>query len=273
MITSRSNAQIKKIMHLKKSVKERDAQGVFFAEGIKMLREAPPARVRMVYASASFASGKENARLLEGVPHEIVTDEIFTGIADTRTPQGVISLVEQRHFQPQDLLTTERTPLLLALETLQDPGNLGTIVRMAEGAGVTGILLSGDCVDIYNPKVIRSTMGSIYRMPFCYVEDLRPWLILWKKRGIRLFAAHLQGRAAYEEEDYTLPAAFMIGNESRGLTDGTSGLADRLIRIPMQGQVESLNAAVAASILAFEAARQRRAAAGSRAACTDRGDR
>ena len=113
-------------------------------------------------------------------------------------------------------------------------------------------------VDIYNPKTIRSTMGSVYRMPFCYVEDLPDAVREMKENGILTYAAHLEGRRDYDEEDYRRPCAFLIGNEGNGLTREVAQLADAYIRIPMKGQVESLNAAVAASVLMFEAARQRR---------------
>ena len=149
--------------------------------------------------------------------------------------------------------------LLLVLENLQDPGNLGTIVRTAEAAGATGILMSRGCADITNPKVTRSTMGSLFRVPFAYTDDLGADLQEMKKKGVRLYAAHLQGSVGLYEEQYTGPTAFLIGNESRGLTDETAGLADRAVRIPMGGQVESLNAAVASSILMYEACRQRMA--------------
>ena len=144
------------------------------------------------------------------------------------------------------------------LDNLQDPGNLGTIFRTAEAAGVTGIVLSRDCVDIYNPKVIRSTMGAVYRMPFVYVEDLLEALNVMKKKGIKTYAAHLKGKNSYDKEDYKEACAFLIGNEGNGLREEVSNMADTWIRIPMEGQAESLNAAVAAAVLMFEAARQRR---------------
>ena len=146
----------------------------------------------------------------------------------------------------------------MILENLQDPGNLGTILRTAEGAGVDAVLLSRGCVDIYNPKTIRSTMGSVYRLPFAYTDDLTGMLSLLKERRIHIYAAHLKGRRYYDEEDYRHSCAFLIGNEGNGLSEHISACADTLIRIPMAGQVESLNAAVSASILAYEAFRQRR---------------
>lgn len=144
------------------------------------------------------------------------------------------------------------------LDNLQDPGNMGTIVRTAEGAGVTGVIMSRDCVDIYNPKTIRSTMGSIYRMPFYYAEDILKAIRKIKDAGIKVYAAHLDGEKSYDEEDYAFSCAFLIGNEGNGLREETSKMADHYIIIPMSGEVESLNAAIAASVLMFEVKRQRR---------------
>ena len=119
--------------------------------------------------------------------------------------------------------------------------------------------MSRDTVDIYNPKVIRSTMGSVFRVPFFYTDDLEQTVLDLKARGIRVFAAHLAGTNNYEQEDYTGNTAFLIGNEGNGLTEKLSNMADTWVKIPMAGKVESLNAAIAASILMFETARQRRA--------------
>ena len=151
-----------------------------------------------------------------------------------------------------------KNPLVMILEDLQDPGNAGTILRTGEGAGVSGVLLTKTCVDITNPKVIRSTMGSVYRMPFLYVESVVSLAQELKDRNIRTFAAHLHGKNSYDQESYTGGTAFLIGNEGKGLTDEAADSADCLIRIPMCGKVESLNAAMASGILMYEAARQRR---------------
>ena len=127
-----------------------------------------------------------------------------------------------------------------------------------EGAGITGVVMSSDTADIYNPKVIRSTMGSVLRVPFVYASDLKEACEQMKKAGISLYAAHLKGMHNYDQEDYTKDTGFLIGNEAKGLTDEMAAVADTYIKIPMAGQVESLNAAVASSVLMFEAARQRR---------------
>lgn len=257
MITSTSNPQVKQLQLLQKKAKERELQDVFVVEGIKMYREAPKDRLVHTYVSESFL--RKNPSVFEGVePLTELSDRVFESVSDTKTPQGVLCLVRRRHYTLRDLLGGYQIPLILILENLQDPGNLGTILRTAEGAGVTGVLLSRDCVDIYNPKVIRSTMGSVYRVPFCYSQDWRSDLDRLKRQGVRLYAAHLKGEKYYDGISYREPSAFLIGNESRGLTEETAAMADAYIRIPMCGQVESLNAAIAASILMYEANRQRR---------------
>ena len=260
MITSASNSQMKNIVQLNKKSRERSRQDVFVAEGVKMFREVPKDRLLQVYVSETFYKEEKHQKLLEGCPWELVSDSVFQAVSDTKTPQGVICVIRQFHYSLEDLICPAKgeAPLCMALENLQDPGNLGTILRTAEGAGVNGVLLSRESVDPYNPKVVRSTMGSIYRMPFFYSQDLREDLKKWKSRGICLYAAHLKGSRPYDEADYRQPAAFLIGNESQGLTEETADLADCRIRIPMEGQVESLNAAVASAVLMYEARRQRR---------------
>lgn len=259
MISSASNGQMKNIVQLRKKPRERNRQDVFLVEGIKMFREAPKDRLLQVYASESFCRERAHRELLEDCSWELVSDSVFQTISDTKTPQGIICLVRQFHYSLEDLTGTApgEVPLCMVLENLQDPGNLGTIMRTAEGAGVSGILMSRECVDLYNPKVIRSTMGSIYRVPFFYTDDLGRELKKWKEQGIGLYAAHLEGSRPYDQGDYRNPSAFLIGNESQGLTEETAGLADWRIRIPMCGQVESLNAGVASAILMYEARRQR----------------
>jgi TrmH family RNA methyltransferase len=143
------------------------------------------------------------------------------------------------------------------LEDIRDPGNLGTMIRTAEGAGITGIIVSNATVDLYNPKVIRSTMGSIYRVPFYQAEDFYEILTEIKKHGVTIYAAHLSGIPYDTEGSFRKSCAFLIGNEANGLSQKASALADTLIKIPMAGKVESLNAAVAAAILMYETARQR----------------
>lgn len=222
-----------------------------------MFREVPADRVLQVYLSESFSKKKAKELSFDGMPVEILSDTVFSYVSDTKTPQGILCVVRQMEYTQETVLAGD-SPYLLILHNLQDPGNMGTILRTAEGAGVTGIIMSSDCVDVYNPKVIRSTMGSIYRMPFLYVDDINQAIETVQKKGICVYAAHLDGKNAYDKENYKKGTAFLIGNEGNGLPKEVADKADTWIRIPMHGQVESLNAAIAATILMFEVCRQRR---------------
>ena len=256
MITSTSNQLIKNLLQLQKKSKVRKEQGIFVVEGVRMFREAPADWIIKTYVSQEFLK-KEEASVLKGRKYEIVEDRVFKTMSDTMTPQGILAVVKQPSNSLEMLLDAP-APFFMVLENIQDPGNLGTILRTAEGAGVTGILMSRDTVDIFNPKTIRSTMGSVYRVPFLYVEDICETVRELKNKGICTYAAHLKGTGSYDEQDYTKGTAFLIGNEGNGLTDQLADLADTYIRIPMYGQLESLNAAVASAVLMYETQRQRR---------------
>ncbi|WP_287388168.1 TrmH family RNA methyltransferase [Lachnospira sp.] len=270
MITSTSNNQVKHIINLNKKAKERKTSKEFVVEGIRMVKEAPKERIVKVYVSENYY--KDNEKLILDLINddklEIVDNTVFCKMSDTQTPQGIMAVVAMENKSLEDIVSVKNTnkdlsdnkikaPLLICLENLQDPGNLGTIIRMAEGAGATGVIMSSNTVDVYNPKTIRSTMGSLYRVPFVYVEDFYETISKLKDLGINTYAAHLKGENVYTGPDFTKPTAFLIGNEGNGLTDKASALASSLIKIPMEGEVESLNAAIATTILSYEALRQR----------------
>lgn len=258
MITSTANPQIKNLIQLQKKGKIRAEQDVFVVEGIKMYREVPKELVEKVYLSESFANGELGQEMLQERNDAVILgDQVFKSVSDTMTPQGVLAVVKRQHYALEQV-TKGAAPLILVLESIQDPGNLGTILRTAEGAGVTGIIMSSDTVDIYNPKTIRSTMGSIYRVPFLYVSDLEAAVTRLREAQVKIYAAHLKGTKNYDEQDYKSSSAFLIGNEGKGLSEELAAMADEYIRIPMCGQVESLNAAVASAILMYEVFRQRR---------------
>lgn len=273
MITSTSNLKIKNCIKFAKSAKERRKADVFIVEGIRMFSEIPKELLVETYVTESFYEKYEEE--LSRVEYELVSEHVMSAMTDTKTPQGVVSVVKRLHYSPEQVCGFERmdldtassglasndsrkesVPLIMALENLQDPGNLGTIVRTAEGAGVSGILMSRETVDIYNPKVVRSTMGSIFRVPFCYVENLVDWMKKLNQLGFATFSAHLQGKSFYDQ-DYQKPTVFAIGNEGNGLTNELSCVTNQKIKIPMAGKVESLNAATAATVLMYEAMRQR----------------
>ena len=267
-------------IQLKEKIRTRNAEGLFTAEGFKMFEEAPLSKIREIYcredvwqkmeesyrkAPLDKLSGiyeKITTYEKQGAVVETVTEEVFRKLSDTQTPQGLFFLIEKITYDLPALLKRAgerkeqegKRPLFLILEDVQDPGNLGTMIRTGEGAGADGILMSKGTVDIYNPKTIRSTMGSLYRVPFLYTGDLKQTIEQIQKAGIRVYAAHLKGTKSYRKPDYAGGAAFLIGNEGNGLKEETAALADEYIRIPMQGKLESLNAAVAAALLMYEVA-------------------
>lgn len=170
MITSVSNPQMKRIKELLNKSKQRRKEKCFVAEGIRMVAETPADRLERVYVSESFYRHPPEFRGLDLSKALIVDDQVFRQVSDTQTPQGIMAVVRQQE-NSLDAIMKQPDALLLFLENIQDPGNLGTMMRTAEGAGVTGIIMSRETTDIYNPKTIRATMGSLYRMPFVYVDD------------------------------------------------------------------------------------------------------
>lgn len=255
MITSATNPRVKQVVQLNTKAKVRREKGLFAAEGLKLFREVPKEWIDSVYATEAFT--KEHEELLKDTEVELVDEKVFGKMCDTMTPQGILTIIRIPSYKREDLLGKGQKPFIMVLEDLQDPGNVGTILRTAEGAGVTGVILSKRTVDLFAPKTIRSTMGSIFRMPFVYEEDLGDTLDWLKAQNVQTYAAHLRGEHSYAEENYREGCAFLIGNEGNGLTDALSDRADHLIRIPMEGKVESLNASIAAAVLMYTAHAQR----------------
>lgn len=265
MIASTANARIKQLVQWQTRAKERKKDGVFVAEGLKMLEEAPDTMIREIYLAEELEkrlanSENEKEQLLWNkicrIGYETVTAEVMKKAADTQTPQGALVVLTQPSYDLEELLNV-KNGLYLLLEDIQDPGNLGTMFRTGEGAGITGIIMTKNTVDVFNPKTIRSTMGSVYRVPFIYVETLSEVLDKMKQKGIATYAAHLAGKTYYDSFSFTGSTAFLVGNEGNGLKKETADAADFYLKIPMEGQLESLNAAVAAALLLYETHRQR----------------
>ena len=265
IITSTSNEQIKRIVKLKDKPKERKSEGLFVVEGIRIFKEIPAMDIDSVFVSESFvknfietdgANATDNRYdnipdLFSRVDYTVVADNVFKKLSDTVNPQGVLALVRMADYTLEEVLDgRDENSTIVVLDKIQDPGNLGTIIRTGEGAGITGVVMSKDTVDLYNPKVIRSTMGSIFRVPCVIVDDLSDAVEKIKDAGVTTYAAHLDGDDISEVE-LADDRAFLIGNEANGLSDEIASLADKKIKIPMEGEVESLNAAVATAILIY----------------------
>ena len=266
IITSTSNDQIKKIVKLREKSKERKAEGLFVVEGIRIFKEIPAMDIDSVYVSESFVetyinADKESATdnrydnipdLFSRVDYTVVADNVFKKLSDTVNPQGVLAVVRMADYTLDEVLNNrdKENSCIVVLDKIQDPGNLGTIIRTGEGAGISAVVMSQDTVDLYNPKVIRSTMGSIFRVPCVIVDDLEAAVNEMKASGVTTYAAHLEGEDISSVE-LANDRAFLIGNEANGLSDEVANLADKKIKIPMEGEVESLNAAVATAILIY----------------------
>ena len=275
MITSSANPRVKQVVQWQTKAKERRKDGIFLAEGLKMFEEAPKDRIVEVYvskdveeqlqalakgqAAEKFAGQELRAGIwekLQQVGYEVVTPEIFAKMSDTQTPQGILTVLKRKERTLEELLE-QPNPCFVLLENLQDPGNLGTIIRTGEGAGITGVIMSAGTVDIYNPKTIRATMGSVYRVPFLYADNMAEVMDRLHEKGVHTYAAHLKGEVFYDSFSFREPTAFLIGNEGNGLTKELADKAESYLKIPMEGQVESLNAAIATALLMYETHRQR----------------
>ncbi len=260
-LTAASNPVIKEVRSLKNK-SDREDKGLYFIEGTRFVSEAfkENASIRYIIFSETFLSGG-SARELTGVVEEMgitsyeIPDSLFGSISDTQNPQGVLAVLELEKKLLRDTPIGEGT--LILLDNIRDPGNMGTIIRTADAAGCSGVALSDGCADIYNPKVLRSTMGSIFHIPVCYGGGIVEMLQSVKQKGFKLCASHLEGSVSIYEADLSGNTALIIGSEAEGISDDTAKKADLLVKIPMAGRAESLNASVAAGVMMFEAMRQR----------------
>ena len=190
---------------------------------------------------------------------EFVTEQVLEAMADTVTPQGVLAVARQFPTSIKDILGGE--PRLIAiLEEVRDPGNAGTIIRAADAAGADAVVLTGRSVDLYNPKVVRATTGSLFHVPVAIMPDLDAVLERVKAAGIQVLAADIKGEDLLSaRSSLAVPTAWLFGNEARGLSDEQLALADRAITVPIYGKAESMNLATAASVCLYESAFAQRA--------------
>lgn len=255
VITSLSNKYVREARDLLKKPRLRRECRLFVAEGERLCGEIPAERIERIFLTEDYAG-----RLPQGFSQIESAGRVYRlsrmlmeQISDTKTSQGILCVVRMKEAEKL------RGDFFLLLETIQDPGNLGTMFRTAEAAGVTGIVMDQGCADVYSPKVVRATMGALYRMPFRIVEDLPAAVEQLKARGVRVYAAHLKAERSCYSYSFRTPTAFLIGNEGSGLSTALAERATDYLRIPMEGDAESLNAAAAAAVLLYETLRQRQA--------------
>ena len=254
-IESKDNNLFKFVKKLKER-KFRDKEGLFILEGLRLIEEAIKANmdIENIIISKEYED-KFNQRLLENNISSnkiiILSDNLFMQLASTENPQGIIAVIKKNNKE-KDL----NGEFFLICDKVQDPGNLGTIIRTAQAAGVNGIILTKGTVDIYNDKTIRSTMGSIFYIPIFYDDKDFTIIRRLKEDGFSIVATSLKESRNFFEEDLKGKIILAVGNEGNGISDELFDLADKKVKIPMPGGAESLNVSIATSIILFEKVRQ-----------------
>jgi RNA methyltransferase, TrmH family len=259
LITSRSNPAVKRF----RALRERgDAEGLCVLEGPKLAEEALAAGLSVVDAAVAsrFLATPRGAALVErlaaaGATVREMTNDVLASVSDVEQDQGIVTVARRREFSEDALLAG--VPLVLVAAGIQNPGNLGALLRTAEAAGATGAILAG-CADPWSWKALRGAMGSTFRLPHVRAEDALGALARLRARGVRIYATASTRALSHDQADLRGPSALVLGNEGAGLGQELARAADTTLSIPMAGGAESLNVAVAAGVLLFEAARQRR---------------
>ncbi len=254
-ITSMNNPIIKNITLLKKKKSARKEQRLFIVEGLRAVKEIPDTQMVKYYITTEDYQ-KEHAYFIDKEKWIIVTQDIFEEIADTMSPQGIMAVAEAP-FLDIDHLQIDAKETYLLLENIQDPGNLGTIIRSAHAFGIKDIILTKGCVDLYSPKVVRSTMGSLFHVNIVMDVSIEEALSLLKQHHIPIYATALEEAMSLADVHFEKGLALLIGNEGNGLSDRAKQLSDYKIKIDMPGGAESLNASIAASICIYEVMKQR----------------
>lgn len=250
IIESNQNKIIKEVNSLK-AKKERDKTGLFILEGKRLVDEIPNSwEIKYLLKAESYSEDINSENVYT------VKDSLFEKISETVNPQGILAVCHIKEFDVTNV-DYSNSPFFVVLENVTDPGNMGTLIRTADAAGADGIFLSKGCVDIYNPKVIRATMGSIFHLPIYRNLNLMDLMEDFKNNNVKTLAAHLKGTSTPYKVDMTTACAVIIGNEANGLSDEISEIASDLVKIPMPGKAESMNAGIAGGILIYEAVRQR----------------
>jgi TrmH family RNA methyltransferase len=261
-VSSRHNTLIKQVRRAF-ARGELTPEGECAVEGVRVVEEAIRSglhlRAVLVSQSGQARTGRLLPQLANRVEILLLPDKLFTSVVPSETPQGVAALAQMKTHALEDLLATgdERSALVVAIAGVQDPGNLGTILRSAEAFGASGVLLGENTVSAYNSKVVRASAGSIFRIPLVK-QDLKTALPTLREHGLRLLATSSHKGTPVSDAELTSPLALLVGSEGAGLPREIMAQVDEVLAIPHSPRVESLNAGVAASIVLYEAARQRR---------------
>jgi TrmH family RNA methyltransferase len=258
-VASRQNALVKELRRA--FAQDESGDGAMGVEGVRLVEEAIRSGLRFQAVFFSDAGQAHAARLLPQIASQVevlsLPDDVFLSAVSTESPQGVAALVRLKPAKFEDVLAQlPSSPLLLGVAGLQDPGNLGTIIRSAEAFGARAVLLGEKTVSHFNPKAVRASAGSLFRQPLMRVK-MAETITLLKQHGVRVLATSSHKGKRLNEADFTGATMVVIGNEGSGVPQEVLALADERITIPHSSRVESLNAGIAASILLYEASRQR----------------
>ncbi len=259
-VSSRQNALVK---DLRKALSQGEptAEGYLAIEGVRMIEEAIRSGLRFQAVFFSEAGSAQATRLLPQIGSQVeillLPDEVFVSAVSTESPQGVAALVKLRPHKFEDLMEAGADALLVGIAGIQDPGNLGTIIRSAEAFGARAVLLGEKTVSHFNPKAVRGSAGSLLRQALLRVK-LGESITALKQQGVKVLATSSHKGKPLHEADFTGAAMIVVGNEGAGVPQEILSMADELVTIPHAPRVESLNAGIAASILLYEAARQRK---------------
>ena len=236
-ITSLDNQYVKRVTSLHKK-KYRDEYKEFFIEGIKTIEEA--IKYNKIIKNIFYCPDMINYNL--EFPANEVTKEVISKMADTSTPQGIIAICSIPKYE------LKNKQKLIYLDRVQDPGNVGTIIRTADAFGFDGILLSKGCADVYSPKVVRATMGSLFHIPIIQDVDIKEI----KNLNSKIYSSSLETTNFLNEISIDEPFILVIGNEGQGISEEIKSITDEFVKINMMGNAESLNASIAAGILMYE---------------------
>ncbi|HEY0544675.1 MAG TPA: RNA methyltransferase [Pyrinomonadaceae bacterium] len=269
VITSRDNERVRHA----RSVREGKAEGEIFVEGVRLCEEAARARlvIKDVLHTEELSHDGRAARLLSdlkksGARAAVASQKVFASLSDTKTPQGIVVIAAR---PPTDASVLEQAlkkdSLLVILHQLNNPANAGAILRTAEAAGAGGIISTAGTTDLFSAKALRGAMGSSFRLPVWTGAQFSEALKWCAARGILTICADVRAARSHTEFDWTIARALIVGAEASGLSDDEIAQADEALKIPMRPPVESLNVAVAAAIVLYEAARQRAVGSGQRA--------
>ncbi|SHJ61292.1 TrmH family RNA methyltransferase [Tepidibacter formicigenes] len=254
-ITSKENEKIKYTKSLLKN-KKRLQEKKYIVEGYRILDQAIQCKADIDYVifKDEFLNKEEHKKFVDFLKNNNfriykTTNKLFKEITDTEKPQGILAVIRYKEYNLDEILNNNSN-FLIILDRIQDPGNMGTIVRTADAAGANGVILLKGCVDIYNPKVIRSTMGSIFNMSI--IQENEEIIDYLKEKGFNIVSSYLNTDNYYNNVDYGDKVALVIGNEGNGIKDEIIEKSDILVKIPIYGKAESLNAAMASGILMYE---------------------